>query len=416
MTDVTAPKPAARSFQLEDAFRLEFFQDAQLSPDGQQLAYVLQRTDPEANDGDGADHCNIWLQNLADESAFPLTSGDHRDLSPRWSPDGKQISFISTRAGAPQLYLIAPDGGEARQLTHLGQGVGGPGVWSPDGEKLAFNAGPNPDDLPKPGAPYRITRHTYRFDSLGMLDRAVQSIYVIDAAGGEPTQLTDDGYMNTAPAWSPAGDALLYASTFPPTGERYMPGLSLVNLEGEGQQILWEGWQAAHFAWLPDGERIAFIGQETEQIPGTLDQLYTLQLSGGQPEQRSDLDGAVGGGLQGDMPSLAFRAGGLMISDDGNSAFVQVQDGGQVRVYRCALSGDKDCQPVIADDDHSAFIMDCDERQIIYISSSFTEPMQLHWTDNEGGNRRTLTQLNASILRRDCPCQCAQFHHPRRAG
>ena len=389
---------ALRSFQPEDAFRLQFLQSAQLSPDGKRVVYSLLRTDPEANDGEGADFVNLWLMDLEDESAFPLTQGEQRDLSPLWSPDGRQICFISTRKGAPQLFLIAPDGGEARQLTDLPQGVGGPGEWSPDGAQIAFSAGPNPDDLPSPTAPYRVTRNIFRFDSLGMLDRAIQNIFVIPAAGGDARQLTDDQHLNTQPQWSPAGDCLLYHCTFPPNEDRFAPGLRLVDLAGETQDVVWDGWQVADFAWLPDGGNVAFTGQELDQIPGTLNQLYTVSSRGGAPQQRSDLAGSVSGGLQGDMPALAFRTGGLAVSEDGRSAFVQVQDGGQVRLYRCALHGEIDCQAILAPEEHSAFLMDLDERQMIYLASSFTEPMQLIWTDQEGGNPRTLTQLNAAQL------------------
>ena len=399
-----------RSFQLEDAFRLQFLQGARLSPAGTRVVYVVSRTDPAGNDGAGADYANLCLQSLEDDIAFPLTSGDHFDHSPRWSPDGRQISFVSTRAGAPQLFLIAPDGGEARQLTKLAQGVGGPGEWSPDGAQLAFSAGPDPEKLPSPAAPYRVTRQIYRFDSLGMLDGAVQSIYVIAADGGEARQLTDDGHMNTQPSWSPAGDALLYSATFPPAESRYMPGLRIVNLDGVTRDLLWEGWQAMQFAWLPDGERVAFIGQETNQIPGTLNQLYTIDLSGGAPEQRSELSGSVGGGLQGDMPALAFFGGGLMVAPEGQSAYIQVQDGGQLRVYRCALSGPMDCQAIIAEDERSAMLADIDERQLLYVASSHHDPTQLMWADGEGGAKRALTQLNATPLAEIASARVQNFH------
>ena len=398
-----------RKFQLEDVFDLQFLQSAQLSPDGKRVVYSLFRTDPDANDGDGDDYVNLWLLNLDDDSSFQLTSGNHRDLSPLWSPDGSQISFISTRKGAPQLFLIAPDGGEARQLTELGQGVGGPGEWSPDGTQIAFHAGPNPDDLPSPTSPYRLTRNIFRFDSLGMLDRAIQNIFVIPAAGGEPQQLTDDNHLNTQPKWSPSGDCLLYTSTFPPDEDRYEPGIRTVNLAGERQDVVWEGWQTADFAWLPDGQRVVFTGQEIGQIPGTLNQLYTVAATGGEPELRSELSGSVSGGLQGDMPSLAFRMGGLSVTADGQNALVQVQDGGQVRVYRCALTGDIDCQPIVAPEEHSAFLMDHDERQLIYMGTSFTDPMQLIWNDSEGGNERTLTQINSNQLAGIAPVQVRNF-------
>ena len=398
-----------RRFEPEDAFRLQFLQGARLSPDGRFAVYVVSRTDAAANDGAGADYANLWLCRLEDEYAFALTSGEHSDYGPRWSPDGRQIAFASTRAGAPQIFLIAPDGGEARQLTKMAQGVSGAGEWSPDGRQLAFHTGMSPDDLPAPGAPFRTSRNIFRFDGLGMVDHAVQNLFVIAADGGEPRQLTDDGHLNTQARWSPAGDALLYSAAFPPHEDRFMPGLRIVDLDGETRDLVWEGWQATQAAWLPDGQRVAFIGQEIDRIPGTLNQLYTVTLADGQIEQRSELPGSVGGGLQGDMPALALLGGQLQIAQDGGSAHIQVQDGGQLRVYRCALSGDIDCQPLLAEDDHSALLIDADERQLLYIATSHADPTQLVWADSEGGEKRPLTRLNGELLAEIAPARVRNF-------
>src|SRR5207253_1121130 len=110
------------------------------------------------------------------------TTAQARDASPQWSPDGRRIAFLSTRRGKPQIFLIPVDGGEARPLTALPQGVGSGPAWSPDGQRIAFSANPlgEPPDLNKP---YRLTRHTYRFDELGYLDGVAQDIYIVDAAG-----------------------------------------------------------------------------------------------------------------------------------------------------------------------------------------------------------------------------------------
>src|SRR5690606_40916696 len=91
---------------------------------------------------------NIWLATLDDGRAVQVrqfTYGPKADTTPRWSPDGRTLAFISVRGERPQIYLIGLDGGEARPLTNRRQGAGEP-VWSPDGRRIAFVGRANADE------------------------------------------------------------------------------------------------------------------------------------------------------------------------------------------------------------------------------------------------------------------------------
>ncbi|MCB0142269.1 MAG: PD40 domain-containing protein, partial [Caldilineaceae bacterium] len=74
--------------------------------------------------------------------ARQMTHGAHSNSNPQWAPDGQTLAFVSTRAEKPQIYLLPVDGGEARAVTQLPQGVGADLAWSPDGVKISFTAGP----------------------------------------------------------------------------------------------------------------------------------------------------------------------------------------------------------------------------------------------------------------------------------
>src|SRR3954463_9617153 len=104
-----------RPVEIDDLYRYRLLADPQVSPDGRMIAYVQTRLRKEQNDYAS----NIWLvaaDGKSEPRKFPAST--KRDMLPRWSPDGKQFAFVSTRWGKPQLWVIAADGGEAEQLTH----------------------------------------------------------------------------------------------------------------------------------------------------------------------------------------------------------------------------------------------------------------------------------------------------------
>ena len=132
---------------------------------------------------------------------------------------------MASRTEKPQLWLLPLDGGEPRKLTDLPQGVGGGAVWSPDGSKIAFTAGPG--GAPESQRPYRIDRTVWRFDEMGVLDDVVQDVYVLDVAdtAAEPCRLTDDRFMNSQPRWSADGQSLVYVASHDPDSYELMSRL-----------------------------------------------------------------------------------------------------------------------------------------------------------------------------------------------
>ncbi len=115
-------------------FRVQRVSDAQISPDGTRVAYVVTEVLKDEN----RTNADIWLAN-ADGSGEPrrLTNSPKHDRHPRWSPDGKWLAFESTRDGDSQVYLLPLDGGEPKKLTSLSTGAS-QAIWSPDGKSIAF--------------------------------------------------------------------------------------------------------------------------------------------------------------------------------------------------------------------------------------------------------------------------------------
>jgi dipeptidyl aminopeptidase/acylaminoacyl peptidase len=132
----TADESAAQqTLSAERMWELARLGEADISPDGKLAVTTVTRFDIEENRGT----THLWLFTLADGSSRPLTGGKSSASSPRFSPDGKYVAFVSKRDDdkAAQIYLIPIDGGEARRLTNVPTGADAP-KWFPDSRRIAF--------------------------------------------------------------------------------------------------------------------------------------------------------------------------------------------------------------------------------------------------------------------------------------
>src|SRR4051794_16158778 len=252
----------------EDVYALASVVDSRLSPDGRRVAYTVSRVDEEAN----AYRTAIWVAPL-DGSAEPrqFTSGERNDRSPRWSPDGRWLAFVSNRDGEDekkakgQLYVMAADGGEPRKLTEGKESVDSV-AWSPDSQRIAFarrvpdEAYEEEDERRRP--PRRFTRVFYKLDSVGWTGDRRKHIFVSDLEGSE-RQLTDGDCENGEPAWSPDGGRLVFTSS---RGDRWdvelIEALYELDVDAEGSEPrrLTQPDESANLAsFSPDGRLIAYV-------------------------------------------------------------------------------------------------------------------------------------------------------------
>ncbi len=225
---LSLPAFAARPMTIEDNLLTVRVADPQLSPDGKSVAFVRTTTDLAA----GKRNADVWLV-PADGSAPPraLTRHEKTDNTPRFSPDGKTLAFLSTRSGASQVWLLDLAGGEPRKLTDLAAGAQDPLVFSPDGKKLAFVSDvyaecadeacnrKKREELEKdPVKVHHLTRLLYRhWDSWRDAER--HHVFVLDLASGAVTDVTPgdfdsppDHYEDGGIAFSPDGKEIAFVS------------------------------------------------------------------------------------------------------------------------------------------------------------------------------------------------------------
>ncbi len=230
-----------------------------ISPDGKWVAYEVSHTNWEAN----AFERELWLADAAGTQRVQLTSGKGSSFDAKWSPDGQWIAFLSTRPVAlpggkledsTQIYVIAPNGGEARELTRVETGVSEL-EWSPDGRSIAFVSR-------DPKSKARKDRDsTYGDIQVIGGDYSMSHLWLVDAAGGEPRRLTEgDQFTVGSYAWSPDGSRIAFsAQRDPDLGSSNTAAIYVVTVADKSvKKIVEAGGPNTNPVWSPDGNEIAF--------------------------------------------------------------------------------------------------------------------------------------------------------------
>ena len=376
-----------RSFGLLDDLRYARIGSTRLAPGGKYAICDLTRHDLETE----LTSTSLWRIDLASGDARQLTREDGRDSAPACSPDGRQIAFLSDRAGPKQVFLLPIDGGEARQLTHLSQGVDGPPAWSPDGESIAFTAGPA--ERRDPTAPYRVTRFIYRFDGIGYIDDAAQNIFVQSIHGGAARQLTDDAHLDRTLRWSPDGAEILYLASFDPDRpDLFSAKLRIVNLEGEVEKLLGLDWGFIKNAgWLPDGAGVMVVASRGDQPMATKDDLWILDRETGKTENRT-ADLPTGVEVQW-FP--VFSAADILTADA--AALVNVVERGSRGVCAVALNGAPEWRKLLGGK-RTTGLHDADDQKMLFLSGDQANPGDLRIAALDGSNERQVSRFNDDLL------------------
>lgn len=207
-------------FTADDVFEMEYANDPQVSPDGSRIAYVRTSMDIMTDRA----RLTIWVVDADGGNHRPLVSGQGNFSSPRWSPSGDRLAYLSNREGKTQLFVQWLEGGETAKVTTLPQSPKNI-VWSPDGAQIAFTrfvpaTPPKLAEMPaKPkGAEWAepvtvIDRMTFRRDGGGYLPTGNNQVFVVPADGGTPRQMTSGDHPITGSvSWMPDSQSIIFSS------------------------------------------------------------------------------------------------------------------------------------------------------------------------------------------------------------
>ncbi len=396
-----AQGPAA--FTVEEMLKLKRVSDPQLSPDGTKIAFVVTEVSLDAN----TRNSDIWVVPAAGGAPVKMVGTDRSEDRPRWSPDGKQVAFISNREGGPQVWVIPAAGGEPKRLTAIATGASGV-TWSPDGRWIAFvsevfpacaDAACNEREL-KARDESKVKAHLadglmYRHWT-AWREGTFSHLFLVPADGSAaPRDLTP--------------------------GASDVPPFSLGGPED--------------YAFSPDSKEVAF-SKKTDAVEAisTNSDIFTLDIAsaGAQPRRMTTGPGADGGpqyspdgkylswrsqaraGFEADRWTLNLldRTSGdrrvvtaswdravdaWTFTPDSKAVFVGAEEDGQGRVFRFEIAGGPP-KLVLKDGTNGDVSVTPDGKAIVFSRASLASPAEIYRAMADGSGVTAITTINAGFL------------------
>lgn len=391
-------------FSALDVFDLEYATDPQVAPDGDHVAYVRRSNDIMRD----RTRSNIWIASADGESHRPLLSGQGNYSSPRWSPDGTRLAYVSAEEGSSQIYVRWMDTGDTVLVTNVADSPRGI-RWSPDGETLAFSmnvpaektkiagAPPKPEGAEWKPAPVVIDSVIYRFDGRGFIEPAYTHIFTVPAEGGAARQVTEGDYnfagrFGGSFAWSADGSEIYISANFDENWEMewFKADLYAVDVETGELRRLTDTPELAESVPVtsPDGGQLAFTFSSNAPQPYATDFLATIETDGGNFVNWTE--------------GFDRSVGNIQWGEDGDSIYFQYDNRGKVKLAR--LDGPGEEIEVLTDTlsgttlgrPYSSGTFNTAGGTVAYTHGTPYRPADLAVVAGDGP--RMLTDLNADLL------------------
>ncbi len=386
-----------RKVKIEDLRRFVFVSDPQVSPNGGRVAFVHTTID-YPNDG-YVKHIWVWERESGEAAQF--THGPGSDNNPRWSPDGGQLLFVSSKRQlekkSPQLWVIPSFGGEARLVADIEDaGVSNP-AWAPDSRRILFTA--RVWEGEKPDSDVRIVRRlNFRLNGVGLYPGKRVHLFTV-RVGGKPKQLTKGEFDVNAAAWSPDGKTIgLVTNSAEDADISFIRDIYAMPAKGGEWSRLTRGEHLiSGLSWSPSGEEIAYLGHDLHAITATNTDVWVMPAGGGEPVNlTASFDRSIGRGVGSDL-RVSTPDPGAAWSPEGGCLYFLAGTVPTTNVYRVDRRT-ADVERLTEDRNIEGFSLSADASVMAYNAMDATHPAEI-WFRDEGGERR-VTKFNDGLLRR----------------
>ena len=323
-------------FKNLDVFELEYASDPRISPDGKTIVYVRNGMDIMKDRSFG----RLWTVDSDGIQNRKLTNRETNESSPRWSPSGDRIAFISTAEHGSEIYVLWTD---TRQLTKITELDGSPSAlsWSPDGTQIAFSmkvarkkaelvkAPKKPKGAQWAETPRVTTLLKHERDGSGYISPGYAHLFVVPAEGNTAQQVSSGSFHHRdTPQWSPDGSAFYFSTNRNEDWEFEFRNSEIYRLDlGSGEiAALTDRNGPDHSPRVsPDGTTIAYLGYEDKVQAYQVTKLNLMDTDGSNKRELSfDLDR--------NLSALSW-------SKDGQGLYFQYEDQGDTKIGYADLHG-----------------------------------------------------------------------------
>jgi dipeptidyl aminopeptidase/acylaminoacyl peptidase len=390
-----------RRFTVEELLKVRRVGDPQVSPKGDLVAYTITDINKDANKG----VTQIYVVPIGGGEPRQLTNDEHSSSSPRWSPDGTKLAFISGRDGEDQIWTIDITSGALKKITSISTGAADP-VWSPDGAWLAFASDIYPDckddacnkqraeEKAKSKVKAHIADHLLYRHWKSWKDGMRSHVFIVPAAGGEAKELTPGDYDAppfslggpTDYAFSPDSKELAFVSNHDKVeATSTNADLFLVSVKGGAAKNITaanHGYDGSP-QFSPDGRYIAYRSQSTPGFESDRFRVMLYDRKTGKPQSLTDT-------LDSWVDEFAF-------APDGQTIYLTAEERGEQPIYSVSVAGGP-VKKVVAQGFTGDIRATADGKMLVFSRSSMTKPAEIYRANTDGSNVVALTTTNDAFI------------------
>jgi dipeptidyl aminopeptidase/acylaminoacyl peptidase len=400
LLSLSAVAQTKRPMTFDDLMAVKRISDAQVSPDGSRVAYVVADVDKNLN----RSKRSVWVVSTSGGQPQPLITSDKNDYSPRWSADGRWIAFLSSRDGAPQVFVANADGSNPRKVTNAPQGVN-EFIWSPNGKMFAFTTDVYPDcgsldcvarrsEMEEKSKVKAVIADRLLFRHWDSFKRGKRShLFVIAVDGGEPKDLTPGDHDvppfslgdPTAFDFSPDSSEIVFArNTDKNEATSTNNDLFIVSVSGGEAKRLTGNNPGSDTTprYSPDGKYIAYRSQARNGYESDRFRLMLYDRKAGTTKELST--------------NFDRWVGELVWASDSQKIFIVAEDRGREMIGVASINGG--VKPIITNTASGGITLSTDGKTLAFTRSSLTMPAEVFASKSDGTGVTQLTRMNADLM------------------